>query len=69
MWHENYHISLVATATHEIFIFIPIDENKSFIYRKKLEYPLYVFFIVALKGFVNYIIDGENMTAAYTSSP
>jgi hypothetical protein len=26
LWHENYHISLVATATHEIFIFIPLDE-------------------------------------------
>jgi hypothetical protein len=36
LWHENYHISLVATATHEIFIFIPLDENKSCIYRKNL---------------------------------
>jgi hypothetical protein len=26
-------------------------------------------FIVALKGFVNYIIEGENIKAAYTSSP
>jgi hypothetical protein len=26
-------------------------------------------FIVALKGLVNYIIEGENITAAYTSSP
>jgi hypothetical protein len=40
LWHENYHISLVATATLEIFIFIPLDENKSCIFRKKLEYPL-----------------------------
>jgi hypothetical protein len=36
LWHKNYHISLVATATHEIFIFIPLNENKSCIYRKKL---------------------------------
>jgi hypothetical protein len=28
-----------------------------------------MFFIVALKGFVNYIIEGENIKAAYTSSP
>jgi hypothetical protein len=26
-------------------------------------------FIIALKGFVNYKIEGENITAAYTSSP
>jgi hypothetical protein len=26
-------------------------------------------FIVALKGFVNYKIEGENITAPYTSSP
>jgi hypothetical protein len=26
------------------------------------------FFIVALKGFVNYLVDGENTTAPYTSS-
>jgi hypothetical protein len=30
LWYENYHISLVATATHELFIFI-----------EKIEYPLY----------------------------
>jgi hypothetical protein len=28
LWHGNYHISLVAIAIHEIFIFIPLDENK-----------------------------------------
>jgi hypothetical protein len=26
-------------------------------------------FIVALKGFVNYIIEGENIRSSYTSSP
>jgi hypothetical protein len=33
LWYENYHISQVATATHEIFIFIPLNENKSCTYR------------------------------------
>jgi hypothetical protein len=41
--HENCHISL--TATHEIFIFIPLDENKPCIHRKKLEYPLYTWLL------------------------
>jgi hypothetical protein len=27
LWYENYHISLAATDTHEIFIFITSDEN------------------------------------------
>jgi hypothetical protein len=36
LWHENNHISLVATATHELFIFIPLNKNKSCIYRKNL---------------------------------
>jgi hypothetical protein len=26
LWYENYHISFVATATHEIFIFKPLYE-------------------------------------------
>ena len=47
LWHENYHISLVATATHEIFIFIPLDENKSCIYRKNLNI-LYLFTIQSI---------------------
>jgi hypothetical protein len=34
----------VATDTHEIFIFIPLDENKSCIYRKNLNI-LYIFFV------------------------
>ena len=34
LWYENYHISLVVMiATHEIYIFISLDENKSCIYR------------------------------------
>jgi hypothetical protein len=49
LWHGNYHISLVATATHEIFIFIPLDENKSCIYRKNLNI-LYIL----LDGFQGY---------------
>ena len=36
LWYENYHISLVANPTREIFIFIPLDENKSRISTKKL---------------------------------
>jgi hypothetical protein len=36
LWYENYHISLMATATREIIIFIPLDENKSCIYRRNL---------------------------------
>ena len=38
----NYQISFVAIATCEIYIFEPLDENKSCIYRKNLEYPLYI---------------------------
>ena len=34
MWYENGHISLVAIATCELFIFIHLDENSSRIYRK-----------------------------------
>ena len=36
-WYENYHISLVARVKY----FIPLDENKYRICRKKLEYTLY----------------------------
>jgi hypothetical protein len=28
LWNENNQISLVATATHEKYISIPLDENK-----------------------------------------
>jgi hypothetical protein len=42
LWYENYHISLVATATHEIFTFVPLDENKCCIYSKNLN-TLYLF--------------------------
>jgi hypothetical protein len=35
LWCENYYILLLDTATHEIFSFIPLDENKSYIFRKK----------------------------------
>ena len=38
LWYENYHISLVAITTREIFIFTLVNENKSRIYgKKKLE--------------------------------
>ena len=30
-----YHISLVVITTHEIYIFTPLNENKSRIYRIK----------------------------------
>jgi hypothetical protein len=49
LWYENYHISLVATVTHEIFIFISLDENKSCINRKKLEYPLLSIYLFKYK--------------------
>jgi hypothetical protein len=39
-WYENYHISLMATVTHEIFIFILLYENKAYTYKTNLEYPL-----------------------------
>jgi hypothetical protein len=32
---EDYHILLVAPATREIFISMPLDENESCIYRKQ----------------------------------
>ena len=35
-WYLNYHISLMAITTREIFIFTPQDENKSCTYRKKV---------------------------------
>ena len=28
LWYENYHISLVAITTREVFIFTPPNENK-----------------------------------------
>ena len=40
--YENYHISLVDIATRKIYIFKPLVENKSCIYRKKLEHPIYI---------------------------
>jgi hypothetical protein len=36
---------------------------------KELKILIKMLFIVALKGFVNVIIEGENIKAAYTSSP
>ena len=42
-WYEIYHISLMAIATCEIFIFKPLDENKSGIYRKNLNI-FYIYF-------------------------
>jgi hypothetical protein len=42
-WYKNYHISLLAIVTHEIFITIPLVENKSFIYRKTLNIICLVF--------------------------
>ena len=41
-WYENYHISLVAMVTHEIFIFIALDEKIDLVFIEKLEYPLYI---------------------------
>jgi hypothetical protein len=41
-------------------------ENKTL---QELKIYIKMFVIVALKCFVNYIIAGENITAAYTSSP
>jgi hypothetical protein len=56
LWYEIYHISFEATATHEIFIFIPFDVYKSCIIKeKKLEYPLYIHndgFIAVFKSFI-----------------
>ena len=49
---KNY-ISLVAITTREILIFTLLNENKSCIDRKKLEYPLY---IIALT-FVDFSLD------------
>ena len=43
LWYENYHYFLMPIKTHEIFIFIPLDENKPHIFRKKLEYPLFIY--------------------------
>ena len=39
LWYENYHFSLVALTTREIFIFTPQDKNKSRIYRKRTWNP------------------------------
>jgi hypothetical protein len=36
---------------------------------EKMKISIKCFFIVALKDFVNNIIEGENITAAYTSIP
>ena len=41
-WYGNYHIALVAITIFEIFLLIQLDENKSCIFGKKLEYPLYI---------------------------
>jgi hypothetical protein len=71
LWNENYKISLVATATPEIYISIPLDENKTCSYRNNLNI-LYIFikrvFIFLynhvvlqktwLKGFRSIIIEG-----------
>ena len=35
VWYDTYHISFLAITTREIFIFTPLNENKSRIYRKK----------------------------------
>ena len=57
MWYENYHISLVAIATCEIYIFIPLDEYKSRIYRKNLNifYISYYDIYMLIVGFLDHV--------------
>ena len=47
MWYEHYHISLAAITTREIFIFTPLNENKSHIYRKNLNISsMYMYMLI-----------------------
>jgi hypothetical protein len=56
LWHDYYHISLVATATHEILIFIPLDEYKSCFYRKTWISSIYVWSSLNIFHSLSYII-------------
>ena len=47
---KNYHISLVAITSREIYICIPLNDDKSCIYRKKPEYSVYYLLFVILNN-------------------
>jgi hypothetical protein len=57
LWHENYHISLVATAMcalmKYLFSYRSMKINHIRIYRKKLEYPLCITAVSLLKTVPN----------------
>jgi hypothetical protein len=58
----------VATANHEIFIFIPLDENKSCIYRKNL-YILYIYLFFDLPQPGRHLSDERHVNEASSSPP
>jgi hypothetical protein len=52
LWYENYHISLVTAATHEIFIFITLDEKKIlYLWKMKILY-IHVYVSILIFMFV-----------------